>query len=201
MLDKTIDFHSIILKCQNNCITEAPTIPKGYKVRYYEDGDENAWAKIQTAVGEFKNRSEAQNCFNLYKDNIAELKQRQLYVIDESNGKAVATTTAWFGEKKNHPIGVVHALSCLPKHQSLGLGRFVAAQMMYCFYELMPGAEIWLDTQTWSYKAVGIYMDLGFIPMKTATFNEVPNEYDKAVCVLKDKMRPDIYQRFINTAE
>ena len=73
--------------------------------------------------------------------------------------------------------------------------------MMYSFYELMPGAEIWLDTQTWSYKAVGIYMDLGFIPMKTATFNEVPNEYDKAVRVLKDKMRPDIYQRFINTAE
>ena len=37
--------------------------------------------------------------------------------------------------------------------------------------------------------------------MKTATFNEVPNEYDKAVRVLKDKMRPDIYQRFINTSD
>ena len=124
-----------------------------------------------------------------------------MYVIDESNGKSVATATAWFSEKDNQPIGVVHALSCLPKYQSLGLGRFVAAQMMYCFYELMPGAEIWLDTQTWSYKAVGIYMHLGFVPMKTATFNEVPNEYDKAVRVLKDKMRPYIYQRFINTAE
>lgn len=201
MLDKTIDFSSIIMKCQNNCITEAPTIPKGIKVRYYEDGDEKTWAEIQTAVGEFSNESEALKCFELYKTNITELKKRQLYIVDKSNGCITATATAWFSEKNNQQIGVVHALSCLPKYQSLGLGRFVAAQMMYCFYDLMPGEEIWLDTQTWSYKAVGIYMDLGFIPMKTATFNEVPNEYDKAVRVLKDKMRPDIYQRFINTAE
>lgn len=154
-----------------------------------------------TAHFEATYSSEALKCFELYKTNITELKKRQLYIVDKSNGCITATATAWFSEKNNQQIGVVHALSCLPKYQSLGLGKFVAAQMMYCFYDQMPGKEIWLDTQTWSYKAVGIYMDLGFIPMKTATFNEVPNEYDKAVRVLKDKMRPDIYQRFINTAE
>ena len=44
-------------------------------------------------------------------------------------------------------------------------------------------------------------MDMGFIPMKTATYNEVPNEYNEALRVMKDKMREDKYKQFIELAE
>ena len=73
--------------------------------------------------------------------------------------------------------------------------------MMDCFYRLMPGCPVWLDTQTWSYKAIGIYMDVGFIPMKTAVFNEVPNEYDAALRVMRGKLRADKYEQFVDLAE
>jgi len=65
----------------------------------------------------------------------------------------------------------------------------------------MPGCPVWLDTQTWSYKAVGIYMDIGFVPMKTATFSDVKNEFDDALRAMKGKMREDKYRQFIELAE
>ena len=85
--------------------------------------------------------------------------------------------------------------------QSRGLGRAAAAHMMQCFHTLMPRCEVWLDTQTWSYKAIGIYLDLGFIPMKTAVLNGVPNEYDAAVQAMKGTMRDDVYRKFTESAE
>lgn len=63
--------------------------------------------------------------------------------------------------------------------------------MMDCFGKLMPGCDVWLDTQTWSYKAIGIYRSLGFEIMKTETFNEVKNEFDLAMKVLKANLPID----------
>lgn len=65
----------------------------------------------------------------------------------------------------------------------------------------MPGCDVWLDTQTWSYKAIAIYLDLSFAPLKIATYNEVPNEYEDTVQVLKGKMRDDKYEKFVLNAE
>lgn len=66
-------------------------------------------------------------------------------------------------------------------------GIVVASYMMKCFYDLMPNCEVWLDTQTWSYNAIGIYMDLDFIPMKFEIFNNVSNQYHDACKVIKRK--------------
>lgn len=54
MLDKSIEFHSIIMKNKNNSIAMVPALPDGFSMRFYKDGDEKHWAKIQTAVLEFE---------------------------------------------------------------------------------------------------------------------------------------------------
>ncbi len=201
MLDKSIEFHSIIMKNKNNVWPRIPDAPEGYSIRFYKPGDEKDWAKIQTVVGEFENEEQAIECYKGYLLMPDELRKRQLFVIDNSSQKPVATATAWHSELNGKQIGVVHALSCLPEYQSVGIGKVVAAYMMKCYYELMGGKEVWLDTQTWSYKAIGIYMDLGFVPQKTAVYNDVPNEYELACKAMKNKMRRDVYERFISTAE
>ena len=201
MLDKSIEFHSIIMRHPNNKPPVLPEIPPGFYIRFYEIDLEQDWADIQVAVLEFPNREEALKCYNYYWQYMTELKQRQLFIIDNETGKAVATSTAWWTEVNGQKAGAVHGLSCLPEYQSKGLGRIAAAYMMDCFYRLMPGVPVWLDTQTWSYKAVGIYMDIGFIPMKTATYSEVPNEYDYALLVMKGKMREDKYEQFMELVE
>ena len=201
MLDKSIEFHSIIMRHPNSKEIVEPSIPKGFSVRFYERGDEKYWALIQTAVQEFDSIDDALECFQHYLHHEEELHRRQIYIVDNEKGVPVATATAWFSEYGGKPIGVVHAFSCLPEYQSLGLGRIAAIYMMKCFHECMPDSEVWLDTQTWSYRAIGIYLELGFIPMKTAVYNEVPNEFQEAVQVLKGKMRADIYQKFIESAK
>lgn len=201
MLDKTIEFHSIIMRHPNDVAPILPDIPKGFSVRFYQEGDEQYWADIQVAVLEFPNREEALNCYDYYWMYMDELKKRQLFIIDNVTGKPVATANAWWTEVDGQKAGVVFGLSCLPEYQSKGLGRIASAYMMDCFYRLMPGVPVWLDTQTWSYKAIGVYMDIGFIPMKTATFSEVANEYNDALRVMKGKMREDKYKQFVDLAE
>lgn len=185
----------------NNIAPVLPKIPQGFSIRFYEKGDEQDWADIQVAVLEFPNQEEALKCYDYYWQYIDELKKRQLFIIDDAIGKPVATANAWWTEVNGEKAGVVFGLSCLPEYQSKGLGRIAAIYMLDCFYRLMPGCPVWLDTQTWSYKAVGIYMDIGFIPMKTATFSEVPNEYSEAALVMKGKMRDDKFKQFLKNAE
>lgn len=201
MLDKTIEFHSIIMRHPNNIAPILPKLPSGFSVRFYEKGDEQAWTDIQVAVLEFPNHEEALKCYDYYWQYMEELKKRQLFIIENTTEKPVATANAWWTEVDGQKAGVVFGLSCYPEYQSKGLGRIAAAYMMDCFYRLMPGCPVWLDTQTWSYKAIGIYMDIGFIPMKTATYNDVKNEYYDALHTLKGKMREDKYKQFIEIAE
>ena len=201
MLDKSLEFHSVIMRHPNDQPPVLSEIPQGFSVRFYEKGYEQDWADIQAAVLEFPDREEALKCYDYYWQYMDELKKRQFFIFDDGNGKPAATANAWWTEVNGQPAGVVFGLSCLPEYQSKGLGKFAAAYMMDVFYRLMPGCPVWLDTQTWSYKAIGIYMDVGFVPMKTAVYNDVPNEYEEALRVMKGKMREDQYRRFIEIAE
>jgi GNAT superfamily N-acetyltransferase len=189
------------MKHPNNTVPVLPELPEGFSLRPYQKGDENDWADIQVAVTEFPDRAEALKCYDLYWQHMDELIKRQLFIIDDAVGKAVSTATAWYMDKDGQRIGVVHGFSCLPQYQSKGLGRIAAAYMMERYHRLMPGCPVWLDTQTWSYKAVGIYMDLGFIPMKKAVYNDVPNEFDEAVNTLRGVMREDKFKQFLRLAE
>ena len=200
MLDRSIEFHSVIMRNPNDTAPVIPEIPDGFEVRFYREGDEEDWADIQVAVTEFPDREAALKCYDYYHRYMEELKRRQLFVIDRNTGKPVATATAWYKDMTGQRIGVVHGFSCLPAYQSKGLGRLAAACMMDCYYRIMPGCPVWLDTQTWSYKAIGIYMELGFKPMRSAVFSEVPNEFDEAARVLKGKMREDKYRQFLELA-
>jgi len=200
MLDRSLEFHTVIMKHPNDRPPAVSALPEGFSERFYEKGDEKAWARLQTAVGEFGSEEDALLAFRHYLPFEEELRKRQIYLIDDRTGTPAASATAWFIQSGDREIGTVHALCCLPEYQSRSLGKAVALRMMSTFYRLMPGREVWLDTQTWSYRAIGLYLELGFVPLKTARYNGAANEYGEALRVMKGKMRPDLYQRFIESA-
>lgn len=200
MLDKSIPFHSIIMKRPYGEAPKPVFLPEGFGLRTYLPGDEKAWAEIETSVKEFSSLQHALDCYKTYLSNIEELKRRQWFAVDP-NGIVAATATAWWMSSPNGNIPVVHALGCKAEFQGKGLGKAVAVKMLESFYELDHEKAVWLDTQTWSYKAIGLYMDLGFIPLKKAAYNSVKNEYEQALPVLKMRMSPEQYQRFIQKAE
>ena len=199
MLDKSVPFHTIIMKRPYEKAPVPIALQTGYKIRAYEPGDEVGWAEIETEVLEFDSVEQSLNCHQGYIPRINDLKKRQWFV-ESPQGILIATATAWCDETPQGKIPVVHALSCRPEYQGNGFGRAVAIKMLESFYDLDMDLDVWLDTQTWSYKTVELYLSLGFVPMKKAVFNGAQNEYDKALPIFKEHMRRESYQKFVETS-
>ena len=62
MLDRTIPFCNIIMRCDRILPMEIK-LPEGYRIRTYQPGDENAWADMECAIGEFNDREAAIKLF------------------------------------------------------------------------------------------------------------------------------------------
>lgn len=199
MLDKTVEFHPIIMARPFSPAPPLPPLPEGFVLRAYQPGDAAAWARIETEVGEFDSEADALCCYAHYLPNEDALRKRQFFVL-APDGTPAATATAWTTERGESSIPTVHALACRPKYQGLGLGRAAAIGMLQAFYALDKGKDVWLDTQTWSWRAVGLYLSLGFYPLKTAVYNGTPNEYAQALPLLKARMRPELFERFTRLA-
>lgn len=59
MLDRTIPFYNIILRC--DCyLTTTPVLHNGYEFRMYQDGDERKWAQLEYEIGDFDSVDEAE---------------------------------------------------------------------------------------------------------------------------------------------
>lgn len=58
--------------------------------------------------------------------------------------------------------------------------------------ELEGDKEVFLHTQTWSYKAIGLYLKTGFELVKSGSFGSYQNDFGKAEMILKEKVK-DIF--------
>lgn len=197
MLDKSIPWHSFIMSLEPSKLVDKVELVNGFSIRPYSgEKDEIAWAKIETAVGEFDSIEDAVSCHKHYLDYPEELMKRQWFVVDE-NDDAVATCTVWWtGEDK---IPCIHALSCLPEFQGKGIGKAVAIKAISSSID-SDNRTVWLETQSWSYKAICLYLSIGFVPRKKATFNETANEFEETYNLIKDKVDKRIAEKIISTA-
>ena len=62
MLDRTIPFFNIIMRCDRILPMEIK-LPEGYAIRTYQPGDEDAWATLMCAAGEQTSVSDAKELF------------------------------------------------------------------------------------------------------------------------------------------
>lgn len=203
MLDKSIPYADVIMRCpwfDLRAVKDSP-LPAGYSLRNYEAGDMRHWSEIETSVLEFDSITGAEAYFSrIFLPYEALLPRRMVFAVDPK-GKPVATATAWFeGEGENH-VSLLHWVSCMPAHQGLGLGRAVTARAMRLLALYEPYRDAILHTQTWSHRAVGLYLSLGFRALKTESDGKHANEYEKAVGILRGVMDERQYQRMIDTAE
>ena len=56
---------------------------------------------------------------------------------------------------------------------------------------------IYIHTQPWSYKAIMLYIDQGFVLQKTDTFAQYQNQLEQAKKVLKDILSEEQYYKLI----
>lgn len=201
IIDRTIPYKNFLMRCDIIKSETTKNLPDGFSFKMYEAGDESLWADIEIAIGEFINMSKEQveEYFRKeYFQKKEELGKRCIFIMDEKNN-AVASCTAWFDEKGDSFVPSVHWLAVHPEVQEKGLGRAVLRKTMEVFqaYKEVP---VYLHTQPWSFRAIKLYLDMGFCAVKSDTFSDFVNEYEEAVKVLEEFMPYEIYKKLVETA-
>ncbi|MBA4688080.1 MAG: GNAT family N-acetyltransferase [Candidatus Galacturonibacter soehngenii] len=187
MLDKSIPYKRIIMKLdyEKNLSYDKNTLPQGYFFKMYEEGLEKEWAKTETKVLEFENEEKALSYFK--KDLIPykeQLKKRMVFVMKEDN-IAVANACAWYINYKGMHQAQVHYVAVRPEYQGLGIGKAVFKEALSLFPIYEPGEDIYLHTQTWSYKAIKMYLKMGFQLIKDDSLGYHDKDYQEAVKILE----------------
>ena len=197
-MNKQIPYCDIIMKAKmpNHLVPLA--LPEGYTYKNYEDGDAIHWANLEFSVDEFSCVEDALAYFNrVFLPYPEQLKKRMYFILDE-NKNYVATATAWFKDSETRHYALVHWVSVSPTQQGKGLGKCIFHYVMSQFPLVEENEkEVFLHTQTWSYKAIKMYGNYGFYITDTPLINEVSDK--NCIEVLKLVLDEDTVQSLLET--
>ena len=186
MLDKNVPYAGFYMHRKVGAPIQGSPLPDGFRFSLYGSGDESAWARIETSVLEFGSEFAALMYFNeKFMPYEQELSRRCLF-IETDSGCKVATASAWweFVEGRRRPwlqwVGVD------PAYQGRGLGKALISRAVELLIGLEGDVDFFLHTQTWSYKAVGIYRGHGFLPTdEKALYRRRKDNYRRAMRILE----------------
>lgn len=190
--DKRIKHYELLLESSLDSISEYP-LPDGYHFEFYQDGDRDAWIEIEKSAKEFSDYDEGISAWNrYYSGREHELYNRMVFVVNKQ-GEKVATATAFYdiNGKDKSGAGWLHWVAVKREYQGKGLSKplitYVLNVMKVLGYNY---AKIPTQTNTWL--AVKVYLDLGFRPIpenavnsymgwciiKTLTNHKALNDFD-----------------------
>lgn len=199
MLDRTIPFKNVILRCDAFSLRE-PVLPQGFEFRFYQPGDEDGWARLEWEIGDFCDIPSARRYFlESYGHRPRDLGERCLFVTGP-RGEIAATCMAWYETEGDKRVFFLNWLAASPAHQNKGLGKAVFLRAMQIFRQRRE-LPVYIHTQPWSHKAILLYTNYGFRLMKRDTFCGYPNEYGQALAVLRGVMEPQDLERLEGKAK
>jgi GNAT superfamily N-acetyltransferase len=177
------------MKRRSGLPVQQALLPQGFSFSFFKKENEEDWAEIETSVGEFQGIKEAIDYFRreylIYSEDI----RNRVIFIQDSKGQYIATITAWWNYTNGRRDPSIHWLSVKPDFQGLGLSKPLVYKCLETLLEVEGDKEVYLHTQTWSYKAIGLYLKTGFEILKDETFGTYINDYYKAETILRDKLK------------
>jgi len=182
MLDRTIPFYNTILRCDHYQHREV-VLPCGFSIVPYEKGFEKAWAELEYAIEDFDSLDEAEHYFvETYLQNQA-LFSNILFLLSPDKS-VVGSCIAWQDKRQNSYVSSLHWLVVDEKYHGMGLGRALCCAVMN-IYKAQENMPVYIHTQPWSWKAIFLYLSLGFKLQKSDSFSHYVNQYDEAMTTLK----------------
>jgi len=189
VLDKSLPFYKIFMCRKAGTPIPVYPLPEGFKYVFYNDGNEVDWARIETSVEEFDSEFSALLTFKQeFIPYVDELYRRCLF-IENSDGEKVATANAWWSFVEDERRAWLHWISVDARYLGMGLGKAIISRVTELLRELEGDIDFYLSTQTWSYKAINIYLKCGFEPIdeKVLYSGAYKNHYKKSMKILKKK--------------
>ncbi|UJR26623.1 hypothetical protein I4U23_007941 [Adineta vaga] len=161
-----IEYYKIKMYRSNMDSIPAYPLPSGYSIKLFQENsnDEQKWAEITTAAGEFHTVQEGYDRFVKeflsHKDH--DLFPERLHFLLNSEGKYIGTAWAWFGELDGEEQGSLYWVSIIPEYQGRKLAKPLVTTVLNKISEYSK--KCFLDSQTTSWRAINMYADLGFKP-------------------------------------
>ena len=167
MIDKTVPHIGVLMIKTDLDIYPRFTLPDGYIISGYKPGFENDWAKLMFEAGLTESLNEAEKIFRDEFLSIPELLPEQcLFVLDASGGIAAAASVWPGGKHFGRELLRIHWVACAEEHQGKGLVKVLLTSLLDIVSGLGYRDILYLTSQTWSYKALGLYSRFGFVPYK-----------------------------------
>ncbi len=187
MLDKSVEYHEIFMKRPAGAPLKRFRLPECFQFVYFKKGDERIWADIEASVMEFDSKSDAHKYFKgKYLPFLSELERRCMFVQDDKGNK-IATLSIWWdytGKRRNPWL---HWFAVKPGFQGRGIGNALLYRVMKETIAIEGDVDVYLKTQTWSHRAINLYMRQSFEITTEKKVGPWKNkEYESAVAVIKD---------------
>lgn len=178
--DKRIKYYELLLERSLDNITEY-LLPEGYHFEFYKIGDRDTWIDIEKSAKEFSSYEEGLSAWNRYyygKDD--ELLNRMVFIINDA-GEKVATATAFYdiNHKDKSGSGWLHWVAVKRVYQGKGLSKPLISYVLNLM-KTLGYTHAKIPTQTTTWLAVKIYLDLGFLPVPENAVNSY-----KGWCIIK----------------
>lgn len=135
------------------------SLPDGFRIRTYQEGDETGIAIVFAAAGLGPDNAEA-----VRRDMVEKpcFLPGRIFVV-EHQGRIVGTASAWIDDAFPG-AGYLHMVGVLPECRGLKIGAaLVAATVGYSSAEGF--ARQVLKTDDWREAALRLYIDLGYYPV------------------------------------
>lgn len=163
--DERIRYYELLLERDLEQIPQIE-LPEGYRFVFYKQGDRDTWIDIEKSAKEFVSYEQGLASWNKYYENRQEELPVRMVFIENSAGEKVATATAFydiFGQDKSGD-GWLHWVAVRREYQRRGLSKPLIVYALNVMRELgYKHAKIPTQTNTWL--ACKIYLDLGFMPL------------------------------------
>lgn len=192
--DERIRYFELFLERDLEKLPQFP-LPEGYRYVFFQPGDRDEWIEIEMSAKEFTTYEQGLKSWdNYYGGKENELTKRMVFVED-MDGRKVATATAFYDIRgiDQSGDGWLHWVAVRRDCQGRGLSKPLISYVLEIMRSLgYTHAKI--PTQTTSWLACKVYLDLGFRPIpenavrnrdgwrivKSLTNHEALEEFDAA---------------------
>lgn len=163
-MDTSIPHIGVIMEKLNPAEYPQIPLPEGFSFIRYSDELRDAWVQMQLEVEQIDSiedgKSEFHECYVKHKPEIINTCVFVTACDGNVAGTALLCDGSLFGDVRKR----VHWVTVAPAYQNRGLCGAMLTKLMDMYNERGFKKCIYLTSQTWSYKAIGIYEKFGFTP-------------------------------------
>ena len=164
--DDRICYYELLLEREISDLPEYD-LPAGYRFAPYCDGDRDRWIDIEMSAREFTTHAQGLEAWNRYFANSLDLLPDRMFFIENEAGEKIATATAFYDihGRDRSGAGWLHWVAIKREYQGKGLSKPLIVHVLNVMKKL-GYSHAKIPTQTTTWLACKVYLDLGFLPIK-----------------------------------